>query len=217
MATDRLARIVQHLDIANGAPPQPQSQHTATPSNSSTGHDKRRLGNPLRQLPPSSRERIPEHARGTFWFDIEAHGVARPTFPALEASLTDLDCVVIGAGIVGLKLARYLARFGKSVVLLEGATIGDNAASARNQGCLQHVVSDYAKAGADAKPLEELGKENRRLIAEQVTEFGIDCDWLETTENNLVCRDSPDARGTAGQHGSRGGGTAGRRDQLPSA
>ena len=176
---DRVARISGHIISSSAG--------TAATTTQSP------LGRPLAKLPPSSRSEIPEHARGTFWSDIEVHGLAKPTFPRLEESLCDVDCAVVGAGIVGLKLARYLARYGLSVVVLEGATVGDNAASARNQGCLQHVVSDYATAGSDAKPLEELGKENRRLIAEQVTEFGIECDWLETAENYMVCRDSPDA------------------------
>eukprot|EP01052_Picozoa_sp_SAG31_P060094 SAG31_NODE_19308_length_606_cov_1.216963_2_plen_164_part_01 len=156
------------------------SKHLVPKDSASTDTRTKVLGRPLAQLPPSSRSRVPEHARGTFWYDIEAHGLAKPSFPTLEASLEGVDCAIIGAGIVGLKLARYVVRHGLSVVILEGATIGENAASARNQGCLQHVVSDYIKAGSDAKPLEELGKENRRLVAEQVHAYGIQCDWLDT-------------------------------------
>jgi glycine/D-amino acid oxidase-like deaminating enzyme len=181
---ERIARLSGHL-----APPSPPPPASLASTRTAAGI----LGRPLARLPPSSRDGLAEHQRGTFWFDVEAHGLTKPVFPALAESIGSVDCCVVGAGICGLKLARYLARCGLSVVVLEGATVGDNAASARNQGCLQHVVGDYVKAGADAKPLEELGKENRRLIAEQVSEYGIECDWLPTAENYAVCRDSPDA------------------------
>ena len=113
----------------------PAMRRLATIAHNIAGEE-RLLGRPLAALPPSSRAVAPE--AGLFWQDIEAHELLRPQFPTLSADLTSgVDCVVIGAGIVGLKLARYLSRHGLTVVVLEGAAIGDQAASARNQGCLQ--------------------------------------------------------------------------------
>lgn len=152
------------------------------------------FGRPLPSLPLSSRAVAPE--AGLFWQDIEAHGLTRPKFGALSdsADRSEADCVIIGAGIVGLKLARYLSQHGLTVIVLEGAAIGDQAASARNQGCLQRVVdSEYATMGADANRMELLGKENRRLVREQVAEYDITCDWLDTPECSLVCKDTPGA------------------------
>ena len=126
------------------------------------------LGRPLRVLPPSSRDHSPP-----FWFDVERHGVERPSFPRLAADVREVDAVVVGAGIVGLKLARYLARYGKSVVVLEGSAIGDQAASSRNQGCFQHTASgdDFEAAADDAAALERLGVENRRLARALLTQY----------------------------------------------
>ena len=98
---------------------------------------------------------------------------------------------MVGAGIVGLKLARHLAQYGLSVAVLEGTSIGDQAASARNQGCLQRVVGDYLAMGDDAAPMERLGLENRRMIREQIAQYGIECDLLETHECSLICSDTP--------------------------
>jgi glycine/D-amino acid oxidase-like deaminating enzyme len=131
-----------------------------------------------------------------FWEDLEAHGRARPSFSTLDTDLGGLDCVVIGAGIVGLKLSRHLAQYNLTCAILEGSTIGDQAASARNQGCLQRTADNYLSYGANARLMEELGLENRRMIRQQIDEYAIDCDLLDTPECSLVCADSPGAEAT---------------------
>jgi|EP01046_Picozoa_sp_COSAG06_P051606 hypothetical protein len=178
---DRVARLAQHVTPAGAV-------------GASAAADPALLGRPLAALPPSSR--AASASPMPFWEDIEVHGLTRPRFPTLASDLGGLDCVVIGAGIVGLKLARHLAQYGLTVAVIEGSTIGDQAASARNQGCLQRTASDYLTYGADAKPMEELGLENRRMIRQQIEEYSISCDLLETPECSLVCAGTPDAEGT---------------------
>ena len=132
-------------------------------------------------LPPSSRNGAP-----TFWYDIEAHGLARPSFPTLEADIAAVDCAVVGAGIVGLKLARHLAQYGLSVAVLEGTSIGDQAASARNQGCLQRVVGDYVAMGDDAAPMERLGLEGEEGVAQACTTLQMLLQAVEAAEAALA-------------------------------
>src|SRR5262245_26034763 len=51
--------------------------------------------------------------------------------------MTDrVECVVIGAGVVGLAVARALALKGKEVLLLEAETHAGTITSARNSGVI---------------------------------------------------------------------------------
>lgn len=62
-----------------------------------------------------------------FWLDLP-----RPQFPTVDRDL-DTDAVVIGAGIFGLKVARYLSQQGVRCIILDAGRVGDGA-SGRNQG-----------------------------------------------------------------------------------
>ncbi len=51
---------------------------------------------------------------------------------SVSTSIDRVDCVVAGAGVVGLAIARELARAGREVVILESATTWGSATSSRN-------------------------------------------------------------------------------------
>lgn len=131
-----------------------------------------------------------------YWLDID-----RPDFPRLERSLT-ADAVVIGAGIFGLKVARYLSQAGLDCVVLEGARVGEGA-SGRNQGSANHGASiSYAEAIArfgrgTAKAIWQLGLENHRLIREQLDDYEVACDYRAAGFTFLARRDMPDGAETA--------------------
>ena len=54
-----------------------------------------------------------------------------------------IDCVVIGAGVVGLAVARALALKGREVLLLEAEDHAGTITSARNSGVI-HAGLFYA-------------------------------------------------------------------------
>src|SRR5256885_13424582 len=66
-----------------------------------------------------------------YWLDLP-----RPAFPSLDGDTT-ADVAIVGAGIAGLKFARYLSQRGLTSVVLEGAKVGEGA-SGRNQGTINH-------------------------------------------------------------------------------
>src|SRR5271165_6542148 len=49
-----------------------------------------------------------------------------------ETGVEDVDCVVVGAGVVGLAVARALALAGREVIILEAAEAIGTEASSRN-------------------------------------------------------------------------------------
>jgi L-2-hydroxyglutarate oxidase LhgO len=57
-----------------------------------------------------------------------------------------IECVVIGAGVVGLAVARSLARAGREVLVLESESRPGTATSARNSGVIHAGL--YYKAGS---------------------------------------------------------------------
>ena len=69
-------------------------------------------------------------APGISWY--QATVGERPTYPALDGSKA-ADVAIVGGGFTGLQAAFNLAQRGLSVVLLEGARLGDGA-SGRNGG-----------------------------------------------------------------------------------
>ena len=77
------------------------------------------------------------------------------------ACLTDVESVVIGAGIMGVSAAFYLGVLGQDVVLLDRKAVGDEA-SGRNAGSLSlqnkpYPIVPLCKAGIDT--WEELERE----------------------------------------------------------
>lgn len=61
-----------------------------------------------------------------------------------------LDCAVIGAGVVGLAIARKLARAGREVVILEAEDAFGTHTSARNSEVI-HAGIYYASGSMKAK------------------------------------------------------------------
>jgi sarcosine oxidase subunit beta len=60
----------------------------------------------------------------------------------LGTSRTDVESIVIGAGIMGVCAAFYLRELGQDVVLIERKTVGDEA-SGRNAGSLSLQNKPY--------------------------------------------------------------------------
>lgn len=69
-------------------------------------------------------------------------------FAARDSGKT--DCVVVGAGVVGLAVARALARAGREVVVLERRTRFGEETSARNSGVI-HAGLYYAQDSLKAR------------------------------------------------------------------
>ena len=61
-----------------------------------------------------------------------------------------LDCVVIGAGVVGLAIARRMAMAGREVVMLEAEEAVGTPTSARNSEVI-HAGIYYASGSMKAK------------------------------------------------------------------
>ena len=60
-----------------------------------------------------------------------------------------VDCIVVGAGVIGLAVARTLARAGREVVVLEAEPVIGSGVSARNSGVIHaglHYPRDSLKA-----------------------------------------------------------------------
>ena len=123
-----------------------------------------------------------------YWLDLE-----RPVYPRLDQSTT-ADIAIVGAGIAGLKLARFLSRHGLDIVILEGGQVGDGA-SGRNQGSLNHAPGiGYAECIARysrpiARKLWQLGLLNHELMREQLSDYAIDCDYDVGGFHSLARRD----------------------------
>ncbi|MBB3464837.1 NAD(P)/FAD-dependent oxidoreductase [Rhizobium sp. BK377] len=66
------------------------------------------------------------------------------------AEVLDLDCVVVGGGVVGLAVARELAISGRDVVLLEAEPITGSITSARNSEVI-HAGLYYATGSLKAE------------------------------------------------------------------
>src|SRR5262249_34327213 len=66
--------------------------------------------------------------------------------PGLEGSMDRVDCVIIGAGVIGLAVARRLARAGREVIVLEAAEGIGTVTSSRNSEVIHAGI--YYKAGS---------------------------------------------------------------------
>ena len=60
--------------------------------------------------------------------------------------MEDIDCAVIGAGVVGLAVARALARAGRDVIVLEALDAFGTETSARNSEVIHAGI--YYPAGS---------------------------------------------------------------------
>ena len=79
-----------------------------------------------------------------------------------------IDCVVVGAGVVGLAVARRLARAGREVVVLEAAEDIGTVTSSRNSEVIHAGI--YYKAGSLMARLCVSGK---RLLYHYCDEHGV--------------------------------------------
>ncbi|MHB2266100.1 NAD(P)/FAD-dependent oxidoreductase [Aliihoeflea sp. PC F10.4] len=113
--------------------------------------------------------------------------LSRETFaaPALHGD-AECDVVVVGGGISGLATALELRKRGKSVILLEAATVGAGA-SGRANG---QVIAALTRHGPDAiaktlgEPFLQLLSTAADRLYGLVEAYGIDCDarrngWLQ--------------------------------------
>src|SRR5882762_11961677 len=69
-----------------------------------------------------------------------------PPKSGLEAYMDKVDCVVIGAGVIGLAVARQLARSGREVIVLETAEGIGTVTSSRNSEVIHAGI--YYRAGS---------------------------------------------------------------------
>jgi L-2-hydroxyglutarate oxidase LhgO len=74
----------------------------------------------------------------------------RTTPPNLFLPLTDFDCAVVGAGVVGIAIARAMAMRGHAVLLLEEQPTFGTVTSARNSGVI-HAGLYYPPGSARAR------------------------------------------------------------------
>ena len=66
--------------------------------------------------------------------------------PGPEADMDRVDCVVIGAGVIGLAIARKLALAGREVIVLEAAEGIGTVTSSRNSEVIHAGI--YYRAGS---------------------------------------------------------------------
>ncbi len=79
-----------------------------------------------------------------------------------------IECVVIGAGVVGLAIGRALARAGREVLVLEAAAASGTGASARSSEVI-HAGIHYPRGSAKAR----LCVAGRRLLYDYCAAHGI--------------------------------------------
>ncbi|MGY0194869.1 NAD(P)/FAD-dependent oxidoreductase [Leptothrix sp. BB-4] len=79
-----------------------------------------------------------------------------------------VDCVVVGAGVVGLAIARELARSGREVVILEAATTWGSATSSRSSEVL-HAGLYYPRGSLKAR----LCLRGRHLLSAFCADHGV--------------------------------------------
>jgi L-2-hydroxyglutarate oxidase LhgO len=63
-----------------------------------------------------------------------------------EADMDKVDCVVVGAGVIGLAIARRLAQAGREVIVLEAAEGIGTITSSRNSEVIHAGI--YYRAGS---------------------------------------------------------------------
>lgn len=110
----------------------------------------------------------------------------------------ELPVVVVGAGIVGLSTAYWLARAGRRPVVLDADGIASHA-SGRNAGFLMTGTAEpytaLVKAIGEpaARRLWELSSENRELLRAELLDSGkIDCELIPEGSWIASLADNPD-------------------------
>jgi L-2-hydroxyglutarate oxidase LhgO len=78
------------------------------------------------------------------------------------------DCIVIGAGVVGLATARALARAGREVVILEAEAAPGQHTSSRNTGCI-HAGMGYVPGSLKSR----LALRGKELLYQFCSDFGV--------------------------------------------
>jgi L-2-hydroxyglutarate oxidase LhgO len=76
----------------------------------------------------------------------EAHVGANGPNPKLKAAMDKVECVVVGAGVIGLAVARGLAQAGREVIILEAAEGIGTVTSSRNSEVIHAGI--YYPAGS---------------------------------------------------------------------
>ncbi|MEO6780189.1 MAG: FAD-dependent oxidoreductase, partial [Bradyrhizobium sp.] len=66
--------------------------------------------------------------------------------PGIELPMDRVDCVVVGAGVIGLAVARKLAQAGREVIILEAAEAIGTVTSSRNSEVIHAGI--YYPAGS---------------------------------------------------------------------
>lgn len=120
---------------------------------------------------------------------------APPMTTSPGAPRSRYDAVVVGAGFTGLIAARYLAKAGMSVAVLERGTLGAGA-SGRNGGHLNNgLAHSYSGAVAAwgperARALYRAFDESIDLIERLIAEDGIACDFRRSGKLKLAAKPS---------------------------
>ncbi len=83
----------------------------------------------------------------------------------------NLDCVVVGAGVVGLAVARALARCGREVVILEAESAIGQGVTARNSEVL-HAGMYYTPGSLKAQACVRGHHRLRQEFSQHITEVG---------------------------------------------
>ena len=78
------------------------------------------------------------------------------------------DCIVVGAGVVGLAVARALARAGREVVILEAESAPGQHTSSRNTGCI-HAGMGYVPGSLKSR----LALRGKALMYQFCAEYGV--------------------------------------------
>ena len=78
------------------------------------------------------------------------------------------DCIIIGAGVVGLAIARTFALAGHEVIILEAENSFGSHTSSRNSGCI-HAGINYPFGSLKA----QLAKRGKELLYQYSPEHGV--------------------------------------------
>jgi L-2-hydroxyglutarate oxidase LhgO len=95
--------------------------------------------------------------------------MAGNAFRPYHCAMESLDCVVIGAGVVGLACARALAASGREVVILESESAFGTHTSSRNSEVI-HAGIYYPKGSLKAR----LCVEGKQLLYRYCSEHGVE-------------------------------------------